>query len=61
MDHLDMQPETQPAKKPALTQDPHKVSERRENVLEVAIGRQVRAFRTQQNMTLAELGRLSGL
>lgn len=46
---------------PLLTQDPHRVSERREKSLEAAIGRQVRAFRHQHTMTVAELARLSGL
>lgn len=46
---------------PLLTQDPHRVSERREKSLEAAIGRQVRAFRHQHAMTVAELARLSGL
>ncbi len=45
-----------------LTQDPHRVSESgREKVLEVAIGREVRAFRRQQNITVAELADLTGL
>jgi hypothetical protein len=37
-----------------LTQDPHRVRESRENVLEVAIGREVRAFRRKQEITVAE-------
>ncbi|SMO80231.1 helix-turn-helix domain-containing protein [Ruegeria faecimaris] len=45
-----------------LTQDPHSVrSGDREKVLEVAIGREVRAFRKQQNITVAELAQLTGL
>ncbi|RLJ97196.1 helix-turn-helix domain-containing protein [Ruegeria conchae] len=45
-----------------LTQDPHSVrSGDREKVLEVAIGREVRAFRKQQNTTVAELAQLTGL
>ncbi len=32
-----------------------------ENALELAIGRQVRAFRTEQGMTVADLARVSGL
>lgn len=43
------------------SQDPHKVSEDRENVLEVAIGREVRGFRQQQNLTVSEISRLTGL
>ncbi len=45
-----------------LTQDPHRVrSEDREKVLEVAIGRQVRAFRKQQEVTVADLAQMTGL
>ena len=44
-----------------LTQDPHRLREERENVLEVAIGRVVRAYRKQQNITVAELSELTGL
>ncbi|WP_372572076.1 helix-turn-helix domain-containing protein [Ruegeria jejuensis] len=45
-----------------LTQDPHSVrTGEREKVLEVAIGREVRAFRKQQNITVAELAQLTGL
>lgn len=36
-------------------QNPHRVREHREKVLEVAIGREVRAFRRQQEITVAEL------
>ncbi|WGI22115.1 helix-turn-helix domain-containing protein [Amylibacter sp. IMCC11727] len=45
-----------------LTQDPHRTREGdREKVLEVAIGREVRAFRRQQEITVAELSHLTGL
>ncbi|SDX81053.1 transcriptional regulator, XRE family with cupin sensor [Ruegeria halocynthiae] len=45
-----------------LTQNPHSVQTgEREKVLEVAIGREVRAFRKQQNITVAELAQLTGL
>lgn len=44
-----------------LTQNPHSIREQRENVLEVAIGREVRAFRKQQNITVAELSTMTGL
>lgn len=44
-----------------LTQDPHRVREAREKVLEVAIGREVRAFRRQKDITVAELSVLTGL
>lgn len=45
-----------------LTQDPHAAaSPEREKVLELAIGREVRAFRQQQGMTVAELAEVSGL
>ena len=44
-----------------LGQDPHRVSSAREKVLEVAIGREVRAHRRQQNITVAELSTTTGL
>lgn len=45
-----------------LTQDPHRTSEApREKVLEVAIGRQVRSYRRQQETTVAELAQNTGL
>ncbi|MBN8291073.1 helix-turn-helix domain-containing protein [Rhodobacter sp. NTK016B] len=44
-----------------LTQDPHSVREEREKILEVAIGREVRAYRKQQNITVAELSKLTDL
>ncbi|MDF2370207.1 MAG: helix-turn-helix domain-containing protein [Rhizobiaceae bacterium] len=47
--------------KAALSQDPHKVSGHTEKVLEVAIGREVRAFRIQQGVTVAELAKMTGL
>jgi transcriptional regulator with XRE-family HTH domain len=42
-------------------QDPHRVREHREKVLEVAIGREVRAFRRKQEITVAELSTSTGL
>ncbi|MEM6371231.1 MAG: helix-turn-helix domain-containing protein [Pseudomonadota bacterium] len=44
-----------------LTQDPHSVRETRENVLEVAIGREVRAFRKAHGTTVADLSDMTGL
>lgn len=44
-----------------LSQDPHRVSEPREKVLEVAIGRAVRSFRRQKGMTVADLSKQTGL
>lgn len=44
-----------------LQQDPHRVRARREKNLETAIGREVRAFRHQQDMTVAELAGKTGL
>lgn len=45
-----------------LTQDPHKTRDGdREKVLEVAIGREVRAYRRQQEITVAELSAQTGL
>lgn len=47
--------------KPVFSQDPHKTSESREKVLEVAIGREVRSFRRQHNITVADLAKTTGL
>ena len=45
-----------------LTQDPHRTRDGdREKVLEVAIGREVRAYRRQQEITVAELSTITGL
>lgn len=44
-----------------LEQDPHSVKYELEKVLEVAIGREVRAFRKQQNITVAELATITNL
>ncbi|SFT93918.1 helix-turn-helix domain-containing protein [Sedimentitalea nanhaiensis] len=47
--------------KSALNQDPHRVRDGREKNLEVAIGKEVRAFRKQQNMTVVALAEATGL
>ena len=44
-----------------LTQDPHRVAEPREKVLEVAIGREARALRRRKGLTVAELAQAAGL
>ena len=44
-----------------LQQNPHRVREQREKVLEVAIGREVRGFRRKQEITVAELSMTTGL
>lgn len=44
-----------------LQQDPHRIREPRENNLESAIGREVKARRHQQNMTVSELSERTGL
>jgi transcriptional regulator with XRE-family HTH domain len=45
-----------------LNQDPHRTTHSdREKVLEVAIGREVRAFRKQKGITVAELAAMTGL
>ncbi len=44
-----------------LTQDPHRSGQSREKVLEIAIGHEVRSFRQQQNMTVAEFAKLTNL
>ncbi len=46
---------------PAIMQDPHRVAERGEKVLEVAIGRELRAFRKQKGFTGAQLAERAGL
>ena len=44
-----------------LSQDPHKVKDVREKNLETAIGREVRDFRRQRSMTVADLAEATGL
>lgn len=44
-----------------MRQNPHSVREERENVLEVAIGREVRAHRRKQEITVADLSEATGL
>jgi transcriptional regulator with XRE-family HTH domain len=44
-----------------LSQDPHKTRDGGEKVLEVAIGREVRAHRRKQGFTVADLATLTGL
>ena len=44
-----------------LKQDPHRIRESREKVLEVAIGREVRAYRRKQEITVAELSAATGI
>lgn len=44
-----------------LKQDPHRVREKREKVLEVAIGREVRAYRKKKEITVADLSETTGL
>lgn len=50
-----------PRGKPAFDQDPHRVREIAERNLEAAIGREVRNFRRQQGMTVADLSAVTGL
>lgn len=45
----------------SLSQDPHKLREGGEKNLEVAIGREIRALRQQQGITIAELSSQTGL
>jgi len=47
--------------KPAFNQDPHRLRELSERNLETAIGREVRNFRRQQGMTVADLAGVTGL
>mgnify|MGYP000446629056 FL=1 len=44
-----------------LKQNPHSVREKAEKVLEVAIGREVRAFRRKKGITVADLSQSTGL
>ncbi len=44
-----------------LNQNPHRIREEREKVLEIAIGREVRAHRLQKSMTVANLANRTGL
>jgi transcriptional regulator with XRE-family HTH domain len=44
-----------------LAQDPHRARGPREKVLEVAIGRELRALRQQQGLTVADLSQKAGL
>lgn len=45
----------------SLAQDPHRARGPREKVLEVAIGRELRALRQQQGLTVADLAQRAGL
>ena len=47
--------------KPVFDQNPHRVREITERNLEAAIGREVRAFRRQQGLTVADLAQVTGL
>jgi transcriptional regulator with XRE-family HTH domain len=47
--------------RPPLTQNPHAVRDPKEKVLEVAIGREVRAFRKKLGITVADLAAATGL
>lgn len=44
-----------------LDQNPHRIREAREKVLELAIGREVRSHRRQKSMTVADLAAATGL
>ena len=52
---------SQQSAKIELEQDPHATIEGSEKALEVAIGREVHAFRKQQNITVAELAAVTNL
>jgi transcriptional regulator with XRE-family HTH domain len=47
--------------RPPLTQNPHAVRDSKEKVLEVAIGREVRAFRKKLGITVADLAQATSL
>ena len=59
-DHDDFSP-GMPKVIPVFNQDPHRVRELSERNLELAIGREVRACRRQQGMTVADLAGATGL
>lgn len=44
-----------------LKQDPHRIDENREKVLEVAIGREVPTYRRKREITVAELSSITGI
>lgn len=44
-----------------LSQNPHRLRNQNEKNLEVAIGREVRSFRKKQDLTVADLAKLTGL
>lgn len=44
-----------------LSQDPHRIRDSHEKNLETAIGREVREFRRQRDMTVADLAQATGL
>ena len=50
-----------PRGKPVFNQDPHRVRDISERNLEAAIGREVRGFRRQQGLTVADLAQVTGL
>lgn len=52
---------TQAKDRPTLVQDPHRIRGLSERNLEAAIGREVRGFRQQKNMTVADLAQATGL
>ena len=45
----------------SLNQDPHRLKGECEKILELAIGREVRANRRQQNITVADLAQMTGI
>lgn len=47
--------------KPTLSQDPHRVREISERNLETAIGREVRALRRKQGLTVSDLAQITGM
>ena len=47
--------------KSVLNQNPHAIKLHKEKILELAIGREIKAFRRQQRITVAELSINTGL
>lgn len=58
---MNKEPKSLSGKAVKLAQDPHRVRDTREKVLEIAIGREVRNHRRQQDITVAELSATTGL
>jgi len=59
--HKDKKANAAKPAKPVAEQDPHALQGSRDNMLEVSIGREVRAFRNKLGVTASDLARSAGL